>query len=151
MKRLMVVLLLISFVAVYGFSDATIAARQHAEVDTAKHNTAGWGFGTFGLSILLTPLIGGGLMIAASYASGEEEIPIDRLAWANGEYSDDSNSLFVYQTVYQTAATKIRHDANVNAAWGGAGMGTAISLVIALIYFTATYQPVAAAPSYSYY
>ena len=142
MKRVLMALSLVFLVVAYGaaenagLGDAMILGRQHAEMDTSDHESTGWGWGAFGASVLLSPLFGGGGVIVAAYMSGEERIPIHRLAWAQEEFSDNSTALYTYQNEYEDVAKEMRRDANVKSAWIGTGVGFGINLVFVIALYS---------------
>ena len=136
MKRLLAVVALVFFAATYSTADATmdaaVSGRMHAEMDLSDYIDAGWGWGSFGLSLLLSPLLGGGGVIIAASLSGAGDVPIHRLSLAQEEFSDNQTAFYTYQKEYEKEATKIRRVANLNQAWIGAGVALGINLVIVI-------------------
>ena len=134
MKKLFLIVLTLCTVTAFADStaDAMVSARLHASQDVKNHNTAGWGWGSFGLSLLLSPLLGGGIMIISAYDSGDEPVPAPRFAWASREFDDDSTALLIYESEYTEMANEARKKKNVSAAWTGTLSAFAVNMIIIL-------------------
>ena len=144
MKRLLFALAFMSFATAYGAAEDTdnrnafIIGEEHAEMDNEDYSAGLWGLGAFGAAILVSPLGGAGVILAAYY-SGDEPVPLARRVWAQEEYSDNATALFMYSESYEETAKKIRRGANVRAAWIGAGVSIAVYIGVVIFYISIPY------------
>jgi len=133
LKIFFMIILFTSFtLSIFGETDVLQAATYDAYLDGQSYNSFGWGLASYGASVLLSPLLGGGITIICAYTVGEAQISATRSAEINEEYPD-SRSAAIYTAKYKEELTKIQHKKNGAAAWGGTGLGFLTLLVIILI------------------
>lgn len=112
-------------------ADAIVDAQTDATVDGQSYSAFMNGLGAFGLSLLISPLLGGGISIALAYIPPQVVIPASRLAIAQDKYKD-SDIVLVYKTQYEDSLSKAERDKNAAAAWTGTGLAFGLLLVIIL-------------------
>ena len=91
----------------------------------------GWGLGAFAASLLLSPLLGGGVTIIAAYTvSGEVNVSPIRLAAVEKEFPGNSMALQYYATQYTKKYDELKKKGQAKAAWIGTGAGFVVNLVL---------------------
>ena len=133
MKRIVLVLMVITLVAATGFArdaDPITEATIHAREDAGKYKATGWGSLAFGASVLLSPLFGGGgVIVAANLAEPNVDIPTARMAQAQDMFADASD-LLLYQSQYQEEMVDPIQKQRSRRAWLGTGIGFGLNLLL---------------------
>lgn len=132
MKRIALVLLAV-LIAANGAAeerDPIVTAQLHAAADAQAQSAAGWGTLGFIASALLSPLLGGGGVIAAAYlAEPRVEVPAARFASAQQNFEDPADVL-LYQAQYRESLSPVIRKDRARRAWIGTGIGFAVNLIL---------------------
>lgn len=111
-------------------------AQRDAMTDAEDYTAGGWGLLAFGASALLSPLFGGGAVIAIAYlAQGGVYVPLVRIAEAEEAY-DDGVDFLIYQTKYKETYVNLRNRKRARKAWIGTGIGVAVNAALFLAIFS---------------
>ena len=108
-------------------------AKTHAQEDSSPKKLA-WGLGSFGTSLFLSPLLGGGVMTAIAYSSkGDVSMPAYRYDQVQRQLGEKNyDSLDHYRSIYSLERGKIQKKGNGSAALTGALSCWAFYMVLIL-------------------
>ena len=112
-------------------SKIVYTAEQDAERDAKKSSTTGWLLGATGLSLLLSPLLGGLGTVAAAYSSGgDASVPTEKIMKLEEEYGKNFDAIRLYSEAYEKKYKEVRRKKQGGAAWTGTGIGFLVNLVL---------------------
>jgi hypothetical protein len=106
-------------------------ASRDAARDAGDYTPSWWGFGGFAASMLISPLIGGGIVTLVGYTvEGDVQVPAMRMVEVEERYGDDYRLLDVYEEEYEDTYGKIKKQRQGGRALLGTGI--AFGLYVAL-------------------
>jgi hypothetical protein len=111
-------------------------ASRDAANDAGDFKPSWWGFGGFAASMLISPLIGGGIVTLVGYTvEGDVQVPAMRMVEVEERYGNDYRLLDVYEEEYQDTYGKIKKQRQGGRALLGTGIafGVYVALYAALL------------------
>ena len=105
-------------------------AKTHAKSD-ADPNKLGWAAGSFVSSLVLSPLLGGGITTVVAYnTKGNTNVPYNRSFQINEKFGNEG--LSYYSSIYSEHIGKLQKKGNGSGALNGALACWALFIVIIL-------------------
>ena len=106
-------------------------ARRDAANDADDFQPSWWGTGAYAASVLLSPLLGGGIVTIVGYtAEGSVRTPAARMVQAEDEYGEDYRLLDVYEEEYEETYADAKTRKQGNRALLGTGLAVGTYLAI---------------------
>lgn len=106
-------------------------ARRDAANDADDFQPSWWGTGAYAASLLLSPLLGGGVVTIIGYtAEGSVNTPAARMVQAEDEYGEDYRLLDVYEEEYEETFAEEKTRTQGNRALLGTGLAVGTYLLI---------------------
>ena len=106
-------------------------ASRDAARDAGDFKPSWWGFGAFSASILISPLIGGGIVTLVGYTvEGDVQVPAMRMVEIEERYGDDYRLLDVYEEEYEKTYGNIKKQRQGGRALLGTGIAFGVYVVL---------------------
>ena len=112
-------------------SKITYTAEDDAERDANNSSTTSWVLGATGMSIILSPLLGGlGTVLYAGSSGGDIRTPVAYTMKIEQEYGKNFDAVRSYTETYEKHYNQARRKKQKGAAWRGTGLGFLFNLLL---------------------